>query len=183
MKRLILKVLIAVILSVLLAPLLALAAYDVWMFQPQVPTMRRILADADAAEKSPPEALVRALLASHRSNCADARVLRDLFHPSSEHVSNTRLQFGDEARCLLMRLHFVEADRLTLFLTLTPMGKGVSGFAQASSTWLNVPLGAVSLDQSARLVTISKAPSAYLGNPERLAKSATALVERIRQTP
>ena len=80
----------------------------------------------------------------------------------------------------LVKLHLSESEQTTLFLALSPMGHNVQGFSKASTAVVGVPLSAVSLEQAARLVTVGKAPSIYLNNPERLARHSEALAQRAK---
>jgi len=60
------------------------------------------------------------------------------------------------------------------------MGNNVQGFSKASTAVVGTPLSAVSVEQAARLVTVGKAPSLYLNNPERLTRQSEALAQRAK---
>ena len=84
---------------------------------------------------------------------------------------------------LLAEVHLSEAQRTTLFLSLSYMGNNQRGFERASPNIVGVPLAEVSVDQAATLVTVGKSPAIYLGDRERLAQSSRRLAERSKTKP
>jgi membrane peptidoglycan carboxypeptidase len=83
---------------------------------------------------------------------------------------------------LCTSLHLSEQEQLTVYLSLAPMGNGIEGFSNASTTIVGVPLGEVTPEQAATLLAVSKSP-ANLEQPNRLARQAAALLQRARGEP
>lgn len=164
--------------------LLALAAYDVWVFQPYRPDIDKFIARAGASETQPPVSLQRVLDAAYGdrlSGLVARQVLLELGVTAGES------KLGGHATsalwALLLEVHLSAAQRTTLFLSLSYLGKEQRGFEFASTRIVGVPLAQVSVEQAATLVTVGKAPNSYLTNPDRLAQSARRLSELVSPAP
>ncbi len=176
------KVLLSLIVALVLAPFVAFAAYDVIAFQPRVPDIRRLLAAAAPEEKSPPDSIRRVLRVSYPDhfNSHVAKLLLQELNAAPTGGGMLRWHTTGALWAGLVKLHLSEPEQTTLFLVLSPMGNDVQGFSKASTAVVGVPLSAVSLEQAARLVTVGKAPSIYLNDPERLARQSQALAQRAK---
>lgn len=174
------KVLARLILTLVLVSLVSFAAYDAIVFQPRVPDIRRLLAAAAADEQSPPDSILKVLRTSYPDHLSAhvARLLQRELAAERTERGMTRWHMEAILWAGLVNLHLIESEQVTLFLALSPMGDKVRGFSRASMGVVGVPLGAVSVDQAARLVTLCKAPSVYLKDPDRLARQAEALARR-----
>ncbi len=176
------KVLLWLVLALVLAPFVAFAAYDVIAFQSRVTDIRRLLAAAASDEKSPPDSIRRVLRASYPDHFS-SHVARLLLQELNAEPSAGSMLWWHMRGALwggLVTLHLSESEQTTLFLTLSPMGNNVQGFSKASTAVVGTPLSAVSVEQAARLVTVGKAPSLYLNNPERLTRQSEALAQRAK---
>ncbi len=60
-----LKLLLWLIVALLAAPFVAFAAYDLIAFQPRMPDIRRLLAQAAPEEKAPPDSIRKVLRVSY----------------------------------------------------------------------------------------------------------------------
>lgn len=166
-------------------PLFALGLYDLFVFQPYRPDIDKFIARAGSSEKRPPESLRKVLYASYEDRLA-GHVARQLLRELGATSANGSM-IGWHATSalwwLLSEVHLSEAQRTTLFLSLSYMGDDQPGFEHASTSIVGVPLAEVSIDQAAMLVTFAKSPASYLANRERLAKGAERLAERAKKTP
>lgn len=167
------------------APLLALASYDLLVFQSYRPDIDKLIARAGSSEKTPPEPLRRVLRVSYQDRLA-GQVARQLL-AELDAALPSRGKLGWHATSglwwLLCEVHLSEAQRTTLFLSLSYMGNDQRGFERASPSIVGVPLAEVSVDQAATLVTVGKSPTSYLSNRDRLAQSAGRLAERAKNAP
>jgi hypothetical protein len=177
-----LKLLLWLILALLAAPFVAFAAYDLIAFQPRMPDIRRLLAQAAPEEKAPPDSIrkvLRVLYPEHFSSLV-ARLLLQELNAVPTGSGMLRWHLTGATWWALVELHLSEPEQTTLFLTLSPMGNDIKGFAKVSTAVVGVPLSAVSREQAARLVTVGKAPSIYLSDPERLTHHSNALAQRAK---
>jgi hypothetical protein len=170
------------ILALLAAPFVAFAAYDLIAFQPRMPDIRRLLAQAAPEENAPPESIRKVVRVSYPEHFSShvARLLLQELNAVPTEGGMLCWHLAGIAWWALVGLHLSEPEQITLFLALSPMGNNMKGFAKASTAVVGVPLSAVSLEQAAHLVTIGKAPSYYLSNPEQLARHSQALVQRAK---
>ena len=177
-----LMIVLWLIFALLAAPFVAFAAYDLTTFQPRIPDIGRLLAEAAPEEKAPPDSIRRVLRASYPEHFSGlvAKLLLHELNAVPTDGNMLRWHLTGAAWWALVQLHLTEAEQMTLFLALSPMGNNTKGFAEVSTAVVGVPLNAVSLEQAARLVTIGKAPSLYLSNPERLARHSEALALRAK---
>jgi len=172
------------LLAFLTAPVVAFGTYDLLAFQPHRAEMHALLEGADPAERNPPESLRKVLHTAHSPAQVGSHVSRLLLAKLGPKEGGTLLlHIRGMLWYALVNLHFSEAEREALFLALSPMGEGHFGYAAASPSINGVALHSVSVEQAARLVTISKSPSGYLANPERLVQSASRLAERAENAP
>ncbi|MCZ8077361.1 MAG: transglycosylase domain-containing protein, partial [Paucibacter sp.] len=168
-----------------LVPLLALASYDLFVFQPYRPDIDKLIARASSSEKKPPEPLRRVLRISYEDRLAWHVAKQLLLELDAASASGSKIGWHatNVLWWLLSQVHLSEAQRTTLFLSLFYMGNDQRGFERASPGIVGVPLAEVSVDQAATLVTVGKSPAAYLANRERLAQSAGRLAERANNGP
>jgi hypothetical protein len=163
----------------------AVLAYDLFAFQPHRPDIDKLLAQAGADERAPPESLTRVLQVAYAGNIDDhvARQLAQELLLEPARGNKLRWHGTNLLWSLLIKAHLSKRERDTLFLSLSYMGNGQRGFQQASTSIVGVPLAEVSLSQAATLVTVGKSPASYLANPQRLAQSAGHLAERAASAP
>jgi Transglycosylase len=168
--------------ALLAAPFVALAAFDIAVFQPRMPEIRSFLAQAAPEERSPPPSLLRVVRASHPHHFSGqvARLLVQKLNAYPTEGGMLRWHATGGAWWTMVALHLSEQEQVTLFLALSFMRNGVSGFANAAPKLVGTPLDSVSLEQAARLVVIAKAPTHFLDNPERLARLSAELAARAR---
>lgn len=167
------------------ALLLALASYDLLVFQPRRPDIDKFIARASSSEKVPPEPLRRVLRISYEDRLA-WHVTRQLLlelDAASPGGSTIGWHATNVLWCLLSQIHLSEAQRTTLFLSLSYMGNDQRGFERASPNIVGVPLAEVSVDQAATLVTVGKSPEFFLANREKLAQISGRLAERAKSAP
>jgi hypothetical protein len=170
------------ILALVAAPIVWFVAYDVIAFQPRTAEIRRLVAAAAPEEKSPPDSIRRVLRVSY-PNQLSSHVARLLLEELDAEPMGSSMLWWHARRAAwtgLVDLHLSESDQTTLFLALSPMGNNVRGFSKASTAVVGAPLSTVSVEQAARLVTVGKAPSIYLNNPERLTQQSEALAQRTK---
>jgi hypothetical protein len=176
------KILLWLIPALIAAPIVWFGAYDVVAFQPRTAEIRRLVAAAAPEEKSPPASIRRVLRVSY-PNQLSSHVARLLLEELDAEPIGRSMLWWHTRRAVwtgLVDLHLSMSDQTTLFLTLSPMGNNVRGFSKASTAVVGVPLSTVSVEQAARLVTVGKAPSMYLNNPERLTQQSEALAQRVK---
>lgn len=175
------KVIAYLLLASVLSPIIALATFDVAVFQPRMPEIRRLLADASPPEISPSGPLVKVIRASRINLSAHiSRLLMQQFDAYPQQSGIIAHHSVGLAWWFLVILHLPESELITLFLSQSHMGNNTTGFATAAPTVVGVPLGEVSVEQAARLVVVARAPSYYLGNPDRLARASDVLASRAR---
>jgi len=85
-------------------------------------------------------------------------------------------QASELGLALLLSAHFSDQEIEAAYLASAFMGLSDGGFEAASLKYLGVSLARVDAAQAARLVAIAWAPSAYLGNPERVEQRAQRLL-------
>ncbi|OQA30699.1 MAG: Penicillin-binding protein 1A [Betaproteobacteria bacterium ADurb.Bin341] len=179
----ILKLLLISAALLVATPFLALAVYDLTVFQPRMPEIRALLAKSEASEISPPESLLKVLRVAHPKGTG-SRVAGLLLYKldvyPNENVGTFRRQLASTVWSALLGMHMSEQECITLFLNLSYMGNQTTGFAKASEKIVGVPLDKVSIEQAARLMTVSKSPSAYLGSPERFNRFSESLATRAK---
>lgn len=162
----------------LVALALALALYDLIVFQPRVSDIRALVSRASMDERSPPDTVRRVVRAAHPSLAKPlSRLLVQELALGSESTLQRQVQEG--LWWALLALHVSDPDQLTLFLALAPMGGVERGFAQAAPDITGVPLSDVTLAQAARLVTIARSPAGFRDSPERLSRASKALLEQV----
>lgn len=162
--------------GVALIPVVAIAGYDLLVFQPCMPEIRKLLANAKPEEKQAPQTILRVLQVDPgvELHWHVSRLLLSTIQPQTGRSNGHghRFMFG-----VLVALHLSPAEQATVFLSLSYMGQEVHGFAAAAPRLVGVPLGSVSLEQAARLVAVAWAPSI---SPERQARRAEVLVRRVQ---
>jgi hypothetical protein len=168
--------------ALVLMPLLALASYDLFVFQPYRPDIDKLIARASNSEKTPPETLRRVLHVSYGDRLAWHVAKQVLLELDASNASGRKLGWHatNVMWWLLCRIHLSEAQRTTLFLSLSYMGNNQRGFERTSPSIVGAPLANVSIDQAATLVTVGKSPDFFLADRERLAQSAGRLAERAK---
>lgn len=162
-------------------PFAILAAYDLAVFQPRYPAIRHLIETAAPDERTPSPQVSRAIHALPSLNLSAyvSRLLLQKFDfPKSE--SPIRWHLSGALWWALVALHLSENEQLTLLLSLSYMGNSTSGFSAAAQAIFHAPLNSLTLEQAAKLAVISKAPSAYLESPERLARVHAALMSRLQ---
>jgi hypothetical protein len=165
------------------APLLALAAYDLFVFQGHRPDIDKLLGRAGPAEQRPPESLARVLRVSPGDHLT-AHVARQLLWAfDTAPRGGSGWHAAALAWWLLCEVHLTQAQRTTLFLSLAPMGGEEPGFERAASRLVGVPLAEVSVEQAAWLVAVAQAPSREPGHEARWTRNARRLAEQVRQLP
>jgi len=185
--RRVLKALAWLLAVLLLAPVIAFAAYDLIEFQPHRAEIQRLIDEAAPAEKSPPAVLRQVVHAAHPDATSS-------LSGSAVRLLRVRLDFASDTRTLhrqmketlwwaLVTLHCSEQEQSTLYLSLSYMGNDTYGFSKAAPALVGVPLADVSLEQAARLVAVTRAPSSYLRNPERWARASEVLLARAKALP
>jgi len=162
----------------LAALLVGVATFDVLAVLPAVSRVEAAVANAKSGERSPPSPVVQMLDRAYGSRLKYL-VVRQVMHASQgegQRMGTFRRQLTELGVSLLLPLHVSHQEVQTAFLSQAYMGPGVTGFAAASERYLGSPLQHVSLEQAARLVAITHAPSLYLANPERLEQRAKLLL-------
>jgi hypothetical protein len=159
---------------------LAFASYDLFVFQPYRPDIDKLIARAGASEKSPPESLRRVLRVAYQNRLGSHVASHLLLELDAAPSSMLGWHATSMLWWLLSEIHLSEAQRTTLFLSLSHMGDDQRGFERASTSIIGVPLAEVSVEQAVTLVTVGKSPAIYLSNRERLAQSAGRLAERAK---
>jgi hypothetical protein len=160
-----------------------LIAIDLSIYQPHRAQVQQVLANAASAEKHPPQSVLHVIKASHINvGALAARTLVRKFEVSPFHRGMLQWHALNLSWWLCTSLHLSEQEQLTVYLSLAPMGNGIEGFSNASTTIVGVPLGEVTPEQAATLLAVSKSP-ANLEQPNRLARQAAALLQRARGEP
>jgi hypothetical protein len=179
--RRIAKLLAGLLATLIATPVIYVLAYDFTVFQPRLPEIRTIIeiAAPDERSSSPLVAsVVRAGVAQHLSAQVSRLLLQRFELPASE--SQLKWHFTSALWWALVALHLTDQEQTTLFLSLSYMGNGVTGFASASQSMFDAPLNSLTLEQVATLSVIAKAPAAYGENPERLARVRAGLIQRVQ---
>jgi hypothetical protein len=165
-------------LSASLCLIVAIAVFDRTTVVPELVKAEAILIAADSAERDLPKTVKAAL---HRSLGPRLKysVARTLLMTSPSQIVDMKTssrQFTELSVGLLLPLHLSEEQMLSIQASQAFMGPGVQGFASAAKKHLGVPLAQVDPIQAAKLVVIARAPSLFLEDPERLERSARAML-------
>ncbi len=151
-------------------------AYDSLVAAPRLAWVEQTLHGATASERQPPLVLIDML---HRANGDRLNGLLARRALSSGEIGRygRLIQLASElGLALLLPAHFSDQEIEAAYLASAFMGLDAPGFEAASLKYLGVPLARVDAAQAARLVAIAWAPSAYLGNPERVEQRAQRLL-------
>lgn len=183
MRRRLITIFSALFGALVAAPLLALAAYDLFVFQGHRSDIDQLLARAGPAEQRPPESLARVLRVSPGDRLPVHVARQLLWAIDAAPRGGPGWHAADLAWWLLCEVHLTEAQRTTLFLSLAPMGGEEPGFERASLRLVGVPLAEVSVEQAAWLVAVAQAPSREPGHEARWTRNARRLAEQVRQLP
>ena len=173
-----LKVLLWAVAAVAAAPFIAFGAYDIFVFQPRMPEIRSLIANAAPEEQVPSQSVARVIhvaFSPHIGSHVARLLLAELKAVPANSGSFGQLVAGS-AWSVLVSLHLSQPGQATLFLSLSPMGATGQGFAKASVAIVGTPLGSVSLAQAASLAVVAKAPALFLSEPERLANQSAILL-------
>jgi hypothetical protein len=172
------------LLIALVAAILVLTiAFEFTVVRPALIRTASLLATATPSERNPPVTVLE-ILGRSQPELRKYQVARNLLTHAPlyvEGLGRTRRQSAELGLGLFLSLHLSAHELAALHLSQAYMGTGVHGFAQASLVHLGVPLESVTLEQAAKLVAISYAPSAYLASPERLARRTEFLLAARRQ--
>ena len=153
----------------------ALAFYDYVAVRPQLPRIERILAQADPLDANPPEAIRRLIDASMGSPTAHAtRLVTVRFYaglsPGEWHLRNALWS-------LLLPLHLGKDKMYGLYAALAFNGhdQGLSRYAVRE---YGKPLDRLSPNEAAAAVEMTRMPTIYRRNPDKLAQRAAALASK-----
>jgi hypothetical protein len=168
------------LLIALLAAILVFAlAFEFIVVRPALIKTASQLATATPSERNPP-ATVLEILGRSQPELRKYQVARNLL-THVEGFGTIGRHFAVLGLGIFLSLHLSAQELAALHISQAYMGTGVHGFAQASVAHLGVPLESVTIEQAAKLVAISYAPSAYLTSPERLARRTEFLLAARRQ--
>lgn len=179
--RRIAKFLFAIVGVLIAVPIAYVAGYDLVVFQPRVPEVQRLIEVAAQDERTPSPLVarvIRAGVSQHMSAQTSRLLLKQLKLPPLQ--SQLQRHFTSALWWALVALHFSDQEQSTLFLSLSYMGNGITGFSAASQAQFGASLNSLSLEQVATLSAIAKAPSAYLESPERLTRVRNTIVKRVQ---
>lgn len=156
--------------SLLLCLIVGVAAFDLLSVQPVLSKIEAYIVDAAPSERNPPKVVVEMLRRAYGRRLKYIVTNSVLSETQSqvEGMSHLQRQFTELGVGFLLPMHLSEPEIATAFLSMAYMGPGVLGFAQASTSYFGMPLEDLSIRQAAQLVAIADAPSAHLGNQERL---------------
>jgi hypothetical protein len=156
--------------------------FEFVIVQPTLVKAGVLLASAAPSEKNLPSPVER-ILKIDSSKHLKFRVAREMLasQPSQfESMGTLRRQLTEFSLGLLLGIHLTNQELSTLFISQVHMGPGVRGFNQAATQYLGTNLQLVTLEQAARLVAISHAPSLYLQSTNRLEQSTAYLLSRVQ---
>ena len=148
--RRIARVLFAIVGALIAVPIAYVVGYDLVVFQPRVPEVQRLIEVAAQDERTPSPLVarvIRAGVSQHMSAQASRLLLQQFKLPPSQ--SQLQWQFASTLWWELVALHFSDQEQSTLFLSLSYMGNGVTGFAAASQAHFGASLNSLSLEQVA----------------------------------
>ena len=179
--RSIVSVLIVFLGALIAVPVAYVGAYDLFVFQRHIPEVQRLIEVADQDERTPSPLVARVIRAgvSQHLSAQVSRLLLQRFNPPASQ-SQLQWHFTSALWWALVALHLSDQDQSTLYLSLSYVGNGVTGYGAASKAQFGVSLNSLSLEQVATLSAISKAPNAYLESPERLARARIAIIKRVQ---
>lgn len=170
----------AIISALLLAPIAALAAYDMVVFQPRKADIRTILHLAAVEDRDPPPSIRRYILASQRPGYPPSTVVARLL-VARLGVSRDGSMFARQAHTmlwdLLVSLHLSQPEVLALYSTLSYNGSD-HGLSKLSQRLYAKPMSALSESEAATVVAITWSPSLYLGNRPLLDRRRDMLMAR-----
>jgi hypothetical protein len=179
MRRLSSSIAVAIVIVAFLLTVVA-AAFDRLVVAPTLLKAEAALTAAAPSERELPPVVKAALIRSLGTQLKYlvAQRLLEASPSQIEGMKTTSRQFTELGVGLLLPLHLSTEQLLSLHASQAYMGQGVRGFAQAAGAHVGVPLAQVSPIQAAKLVVISRAPTAYLASPERLERHAQALLAK-----
>jgi hypothetical protein len=163
-------------------PVAVFGCYDLVAFQPRVTEIKRLLAQATPEERTPPATVARVVQVAHdqRLGVHVARLLLHELDATPLSGGMARWHLTHLAWWALVELHLSQSEQTTLYLSRSSMGHGTRGFSAASIALFSGPLHSLSLEQAATLAVVSRSPSAYAGNPERLARHRQLVLQRLQ---
>jgi len=170
------------LLGIAVLPVAAFVFYDLIAFQPRVSEIKRLLEQATPEERAPSATLSSVVQVIHtqRVGAQVARLLLRELDATPRSGGVAKWHLTHMAWWALVELHLSESEQTTLYLSHSIMGQGVRGFSAASHAHFNSPLHSLSLEQAATLAVISRGPSAYTGNPERLSRHRQSVLQRVQ---
>jgi hypothetical protein len=156
--------------------------FDFVIVQPTLAKAGVLLASAAPSEQNLPSPVER-ILKIDPGNHLNYKIAREMLasQPSEfESTGTIRRQLTEFSLGLFLGIHLTNQELSTLFISQAHMGPGVRGFNQAATQYLGTNLQLVTLEQAARLVAISHAPSLYLQNTNRLERRTAYLLSRVQ---
>lgn len=192
LKR-ILKYTFLLLLIILLAIVSWVGYYYFKEIRPYKPIIENILANADPENRHPPKnvvAMVESEFYCSANRVTDLLLGEGKCGASKEQlIAQNILGRRNAMRTFHRHLHemglawmisksYSTKDKHALFSELTYTGYGKYGFNSFATQHFGKPLSELTIDESATLVSVLKAPSYYLQQPEKSAKRKNLVLER-----
>lgn len=153
----------------------ALAFYDYVAVRPQLPRIERILAQADPLDANPPEVIRRLIDASMGSPTAHAtRLATSRFYVGS---SQGEWHLRNALWSMLLPLHLGKDKMYGLYATLAFNGRD-QGLSRFAARVYGKPLDRLSPNEAAVTVEMTRMPTIYRRNPDKLVQRAAALASK-----
>ena len=181
----VLKGLTGILLALIIVPVFTFFAYDALVFQPMLPKIRTILADAATEDRTPPVIVRRLIEASYSKGSSPAtsvtRILLLTVY-SEKRVSNLRRIFREIILRSLISIHLNEEEVIGIYSSMSHNGTDY-GLNNFSLREFGKPLSKLSAKEAATVVAMTWAPSYYRHNPARLAVRRDMLLAKVRHGP
>lgn len=158
-------------------PLVLIGAYDAFVFQPRRAEIAAVLARAtpDELSLSPYlRQLIKIDTHDRTTSLAARQLLVELHVPRGMlgwHVTNALWT-------CLVALHVPDADQVRIFVSTAYLGNERGGFSAGADAAFHRPLSTLALTELATLVTISRSPSMYRPETERLSEARDRLLTK-----
>ena len=159
-------------------PFVLIAGYDIFYFQSKLQTT---LDSANTATQAYSPSFIK-LADIHYGKYLAANVAITLVADSLQrkHLGSTIKIYIDS---ILLNFHLTHAEQLKIIANKTYLGKNCYGFQEAATRMFNKPFQSLSTEETAKLITLSKAPSIYLEHPELHLKATERLLTDVNLRP
>src|SRR4249919_1036659 len=180
-----LKTILISLLVFVAAPVCAFFAYDRLVFQPRLPAVHALLAQADPEDREPPPLIQDLIEAMHTgASSPSVPVARSLLFKVHPHPTSGPLGWHPRFALwqALVSLHLSEAEIIGLYSSLAYNGTD-HGLNKLSLRTFHKPLSALSAKEAATVVATAWGPGYYARHPDKLAARRDKLLAAVQHGP